>query len=266
MTTVKNKILWGTALSALAFATAIVIVKLRNKLNFSTKINRMLVACRPTGCNMLQGMSASKFDVPMFIQSFYQEKDIVAIKEKMAEIRFKYATILDAVSKLTNLPEILIRAFIFIESRGDQNAINGNAIGLMQIDRFGANDMLYLEHKNNRLTDPEKTVLRKHIGTRLDMGIMKMKYMGYSQNITNTDLKNPEFNILVGSIFLGILIDEHTENGQVRLDKVIARYNRGYFSKGYTGDKNTVYANMPTITKSYILKLLGTRGVLDIMV
>lgn len=78
---------------------------------------------------------------------------------------------------------------------------------------------------------------------------------------------DPLLNILIGSIYLGLLIDEHTEGSSVRLDKVVIRYNRGYFSdnrgKNIVGDIDSVVKNVPTESKNYVLKLLGKNGTLD---
>ena len=74
-------------------------------------------------------------------------------------------------------------------------------------------------------------------------------------------------NILIGAIYLGILIDEETEGNEVRLDKVVIRYNKGYYAdkqgKGLIGDLDSLFASENTESKNYVLKLLGINGTLD---
>ncbi len=103
-----------------------------------------------------------------------------------------------------------------------------------------------------------------------------MKFLGdkvkvdgvYSSSfVIQKDLFDPLLNILIGSIYLGLLVDEHTEGKDIRLDKVVIRYNRGYFSdnrgKNIVGTLENVIKNVPTESKNYVLKLLGKNGTLD---
>jgi soluble lytic murein transglycosylase-like protein len=87
--------------------------------------------------------------------------------------------------------------------------------------------------------------------------------VGY--NVTTEDLYDPEFNILCGAIYLGILIDRHTENGLLRLDKIVTRYNVGFFTKVKGKTPEEVMLNSNKETRAYIKKLVGTNGVLDII-
>ena len=88
--------------------------------------------------------------------------------------------------------------------------------------------------------------------------------VGGDTKITPDDLFKPLLNILIGSMLLAVLIGEETENGQVRLDKVISRYNRGYFThpKGTTAE---LLASTKGETKAYILKLVGVNSTMDIL-
>ena len=90
--------------------------------------------------------------------------------------------------------------------------------------------------------------------------------------ITNADQKNEPLNILIGSIILGQLIDTDwgTENGEIKLERVISVYNAGAY--GDTGKKarSKAYktplalANVVNFTsRSYIAKILGKGGALD---
>lgn len=216
---------------------------------------------------------AGQIKVPMITKAFYKLSELPLVKKKVDKIVNQYGQLISNASMLTNIPKELIVSFIFIESGGDPNAkSSAGAIGLMQVKPESANDMIFLENKKKRLSEAEKSVLRKTLGTRLDC-ILKMKYLGHKLPCNNNtgvvvtvkDLLNPEFNILVGCIYLGILIDQHTEGGQVRLDKIVYRYNKGYYSKLKDDTIDNIVAKANEETKNYILKLAGKNGLLDLI-
>jgi len=233
-------------------------------LTLEQKLNRQIAACRPTGCAMLNGSGYKIIKTPTFAEGFYQANDRAQIVAKINQIRSTYGTIVKLVAFITNVPENLLYSFIYIESGGNQYAINGSAIGLMQLSPAGASDMLFLEHKRGRLQPAEIAMLRRQMGSRYD-AITRMDYMGDGVHVTANDLGQAEFNILAGAIYLGILLDEHIEGEYVRMDKVVARYNRGYFAKNLTGDYDSFYLTQNTTTRNYILKLVGTNGLIDIL-
>jgi hypothetical protein len=266
-----NKLLTMLGIASLGAAAFLAYLKLSNKLTASIKANRQIAGCKPTGCMLLSGLgvttSVINFKVPGISESFYSGSDRNSILNKLNLIKTQFRAEIQQAANLTNVPENLIAAFIFIESNGNVYASNGNTIGLMQLDPASITDILHLESKNKRLSETEKSTLRQTIGNRLDK-IIAMRWMGDGGSfVTALDLQNPSFNVLAGSIYLGILIDEHTEGEELRLDKVIARYNRGYFSKkGLSGDYRAVYTAMPTTTRNYIAKLVGINGVMDILI
>ncbi|MCR6637464.1 MAG: transglycosylase SLT domain-containing protein [Sporocytophaga sp.] len=217
---------------------------------------------------------AGQIKVPMIAQSFYKTTELPLVQKKVDKILSDYGGIISATASLTNLPKELIVSFIFIESAGNPNAkSHAGAIGLMQLKPESANDMIYLENSKGRLSAGEKNLLRKTLGTRLDC-ILKMKYLGHklpcNNNkgvvVTEKDLFNPEFNILAGSIYLGILADQHSENGTIRLDKVVYRYNKGYYAKLKDDTVEKIVATANEETKGYILKLAGKNGLLDLII
>lgn len=264
MNTKQQKLLWITGIAAAGAGAYALYKKYADRVTAQIKANRQIIACRETQCQMLAGEIA-KFDVPLYSMSFYTGANVAQVAAKLAQIKGQYGAVMQSVAQLTNLPETLIRGFSFIESAGVYNVVGGKSIGLMQIDPVTAHGMIFLENKKGRLSEAEKAVLRKYLGGRLDL-ILKDKWMNQSQHVTSQDLYNPEFNLLVGAIYLGILVDEHTEGQVLRLDKIVSRYNRGYFAKsGLDGDLITVYNRQPVITKNYILKLAGKDGVLDIL-
>lgn len=198
------------------------------------------------------------------------------VKQALDNIYNRYKADITRATKLTNVIPEFITGIIFIESyssklqNADPNAVNGNAIGLMQLEPAGASDVIWKSFKTKALTPQEIAELRKTMGSRMD-SLMKMKYLGDAQNgqvtfVTKQDLLNPSFNILAGSIYLALLIREETtkETGP-QLARIIIRYNKGYFTKLSPGTTDQLLAsNIPPITKDYILKFAGKNGVLDL--
>lgn len=217
----------------------------------------------------MSGLSGTvNIDLPAISDAFYDDYEIPQNMELMNQIKSMYGTMVSNIARITNLPDSLIYSFIFIESAGDTFAVNGKAIGLMQVGYNSATDIVYSENKKGRLGDPEKVILRNHLGARFDQ-IIAMKSLGIEQYITQEDLYDPELNILIGSILLGQLIDESMDNDLLRLDKVIIRYNVGYYSysrgKKLVGDFLTVINMVNPITRSYITKMIGKNGVLEML-
>lgn len=205
---------------------------------------------------------------------YYTDAVLPQNKAKLDSIKAQYGSIINYVSKITNVPVLLIIAFIFIESSSSPNAISpAGAVGLMQLKPASASDILVMEKMKNRLRPEEATILTKYLGARFTDGIMKMKYLGNKVTVGNVksatwvtkdDLLKPELNILIGSIYLAMLLAEESKDGKLRLDRVVVRYNKGYRSDLPSGTVHDVLAStkIPNESKDYIRKLLGVNGVI----
>jgi hypothetical protein len=216
---------------------------------------------------------AISFKIPALDKSFYQDKSVPQIKDRIKFITDKYGSIIDNVANLTNLNKDIIKSFIFIESRGEADAQSPYAVGLMQVGLATASDGLVLEKSSGRLSSGEEAILSKYLGARmsnLDKLKKNQKSIGKTW-ITKSDLFKPEFNILVGSIILKQLIDEFTEDGVPRLDKVAVLYNAGRYGKigkmtiAHKGSTEELHSKLPKEPSSYITKLLGVNSTLDIL-
>lgn len=215
-------------------------------------------------------------NIPTVTQSFYNDTAAAANKAKMTgEITTKYGAFIKNIAKITKVPENLIKSFIFIESAGKESAKTPYAVGLMQVGTATASDVIVKEKSTGRLTAEEETLLKKYISSKwTSNGLDKLKANQKSLGktwISETELIKPEFNILVGTILLGQLIDEFTVNGVPRLDKVVVVYNTGRYSStakkaiAFTGDTAALIAALPKGQADYIKKLLGKNGTLDVL-
>jgi hypothetical protein len=190
-----------------------------------------------------------------------------AIKNMMTKIYKDYGTYIDFVAKESNLPKEMIASFIAVESGGNAKAgASGHVTqGLMQWNRNFAKSTLETELAKGRMTKAEKDKLAS-FGITFDS-------KGKTREITNADQLKPELNILIGTILLGQLVDTDwgTEDGEIKLDRVIAVYNAGAYgdtgkkarSKAYKTPKDLANA-VNSITRAYINKILGTNGALHL--
>ena len=189
------------------------------------------------------------------------------VKNLMSEIWSKFSNEIKNVSNVTGIPAKIITAFIAVESRGDVEAggTGHPTQGLMQWNRAYAKEFLEKDFKSGRLTKPEAKILAKY-GIKFDDN-------GNTREITNADQLNPELNILIGTLIISQYIDSEwgVSGSEIRLDRVIAVYNAGAY--GETG-KKARFGNHPTplalaedvnlITQSYIKKIMGQNGALDV--
>ena len=188
------------------------------------------------------------------------------IKTMLMKIWNKYSQSLKFASSNSKLPVEMIVSFIAVESGGNASAGSSGHItqGLMQWNRSYAKSQLEDELAKGRMTPDEKSKLASY-------GINFVN--GKTRDITNADQLKPELNILIGSILLGQLVDTDwgTENGQVRLDRVISVYNAGAY--GDTGKKarfgnystpSALASAINTTSADYIKKIMGKDGALDI--
>jgi len=192
------------------------------------------------------------------------------IKRMLERIWSNYGKFIQDAEKNSGIPTPVLAAFIAVESGGNEKAGPAGHItqGLMQWNRTFAKKQIEREIKNGELTDGEKQILQKY-------GVMTAN--GSIREVTNADQLKPELNIAIGSIVLGQLIDQPWAKdafGNLALDRVIAVYNAGAY--GATGKAarqlttpkldtpSKLAAGVNTVTRSYIAKILGVNGSLDI--
>jgi len=213
--------------------------------------------------------------LPMTTAAYYPASQAGMVRQRITEIRQQYSRLIEQSAALTRVPAGLIAGLVFVESNGRATAVSSaGAVGLMQLKPQSANDAIFLENRMERLTEAEREIIIRYLGTRAE-GIFRMKYLGHKlpQNnqsgnvVTREDLLKPEFNLLVGSMLLGLLIDQHTEGGVLRLDKAVVRYNQGYFYKpqGDTIAQTLDSARLRSAEAyNYILKMVGRNGALEV--
>lgn len=201
-----------------------------------------------------------------------------SIVSMMNRIIDNYGGYLKFASDNSKIPIEVLAAFIAVESGGNPSAGRPGHVtqGLMQWNREYIYATLEAEYKMGRLSPAEKSKLASYGLTFDANGKLNRK-------VTNADQLKPELNIVIGSILLGQMLDSYFDGGKktniwgvdkdgtLRLDRVIAVYNAGpYGDIGKAGrlgnhpsPKDLANA-VPEPTKSYIKKIMGTNGALDV--
>lgn len=196
----------------------------------------------------------------------------------MKKIMTNYGSYIKTAASNAKLPPSVIASFIAVESGGNPTAGGSGSVtqGLMQWNRTFAKSFLEAEKSLGRLTPDEEATLAKY-GIKFDAA-------GKTRAITQADQVKPELNILIGSILLGQYVDSYYEapkkdktpwgidsGNNLRLDRIIGVYNAGAYGgigkKARTanyGSASQMSANVPEPTKSYIKKMLGTNGSMDV--
>jgi soluble lytic murein transglycosylase-like protein len=200
-----------------------------------------------------------------------------SIAKMVEKIVTDFGPHLKMASQNSKIPVEVLASFIAVESGGNPTAGGSGSPtqGLMQWNRQYAKNFLEAEKKKGRMTPEEEAKLNSY-GIKFDTA-------GNTRTITQADQIKPGLNILIGSILLGQYADSLYDGGKftgkwaiddkgdLRLDRIIAVYNGGAYSdpgkKARTGNYPTASAlanNLNVITKSYIAKMLGTNGAMDV--
>lgn len=152
-------------------------------------------------------------------------------KKKLVSIEQKYSKHIIRSSLKYKIPKELIIAIVYIESSPDLNPLA--------------------------------------VGSHGEMGLMQIKPSTAGLNEKNKKiLFDPATNIDIGSKLLAQILKESIDNGSiVRFDKVAIRYNAGYSSynkcKDFHNLNIVLSSNIKTVTRNYVLMLVGKNGILE---
>jgi len=206
------------------------------------------------------------FDIalPAVNYGFYKESDLKFIRDSMLKMKANYGTIFEKFSKMLNIPVELYYAFCYIESAGNPNLVSpAGAIGLFQVVPDIAEDIFAKTMAYKYITPELKREMNRLFGNELANCLLSKAYAGQKKcGITEDMLKNSEINTLIFSLILKYLLNKEF----FRLDRVVIKYNWGMFRNvsPTATVEDTLKLNLPSETRNYILKLLGTNGTLTI--
>jgi soluble lytic murein transglycosylase-like protein len=230
--------------------------------------------------------SYKNYPVPAMKASFYTNAQVETnVKPIIAKIKgSNYISILRRYAKKMNIPENVLIAFYGVESSGnDKVGMNSaGAIGLGQVTRPTAYDAIKKEIQDGYMTDDEKAYVKRKVPAlgKKNFEIKYGDFEGVGPYSKNTAVQNQlltalrddtEFNIFISSMILAQLAERYRDrNGMPLLHQVIAHYNGGRrygdVSKKYPNAWDAVKASdLPSETKNYMKKLVGTNGFLDVL-
>lgn len=223
--------------------------------------------------------------MPAMKASFYTDAQVNSnVKPIISKIKgSNYISTLRRYARKMSIPENVLIAFYAVESSGnDKVGMNSaGAIGLGQVTRPAAYDAIKREIQDGYLTDEEKAYIKRKVPA-LGKNDFRIKF-GDFEGITYAGSKDvqaqlltalrddTEFNIFISSMIVAQLAERYRDgNGVPKLHQVIAHYNGGRkygdVSKKYPNAWDAAKASdLPTETKNYIKKLVGTNGFLDVL-
>lgn len=204
----------------------------------------------------------------------YSSPNVISANRKMADnIKVNLGTLINKWGTEFEIDDEILIGFIATESGGKNAPSNRyDATGYMQVTPNTVYEVI--TKWNNMVSVPlsaqTKALLLKHTPS----------YKSWSANKTPTNAqlneiksasKNAEFNIAMGTATLRWLLEAYSKEGDSPLNKVMVSYNMGYY-----GAKNKIKGNMTSAEmlavkglgiepKSYLLKMLGRYGFLDLL-
>lgn len=208
--------------------------------------------------------------------SDFKPGDVARHEASAKSLSDRYGREIDQASRLNNVPDYLLKAILLTENEdGKAEIVNYvGATGLGQFKPGSAADYISLAGRKKLLNDEKKAVLRKALGSNLDrlLKVDNTDLLGNAEwrGILSPALKNAEFNVMLAGLTLSLLIREHSDGGSLRTDYISARYNQGYYlllarKISKTLDTEQLIAKVPSEAKSYIVKMCGRNGWLDIL-
>jgi len=180
------------------------------------------------------------FVIPATQLSYYTESQAQANKAIVQRIKdAPYFSNLEKYSAIENLPIELVIALVATESGGRELGKNSaGAVGLMQIKKIAAYETLRKASIAEELDATEKAWV-KRVSPEIAKNDFKIRYGvfdGVDKNKAMDELEqglyNTEFNIFIGTMLLGQIVDSYTEGkDKVYLSKAVAIYNQGSGSR-----------------------------------
>lgn len=202
--------------------------------------------------------------IPATRKQFYADIDLLPNRQKIAELEKNYGKMIREAAFLNGIEPAIVSTYLFIESRGDANARNGNTFGLGQISVETVANTLYNDYKQNRISLREDELLIGFLGSAKVNSIKKAKSDLEILPLLNQQmLFNANFNILLSVMYFRRCLDKaHSLGFGLRLDIAIYLYNAGYYKKiPFSTDVDSFLGTtIPDTTKNYILKFMGVNS------
>lgn len=191
----------------------------------------------------------------------------------LKKINTNYLSVIEKWGAIFEIDKEIIIAFIATESAGKNAPPNKyKATGLMQMTPNAIAEVIPKYKSITKFSIPSEAV---NFLNKKDSFIMELKrdvaLSSKNQISLLTYLKDDsEFNILMGCMYLRFILQRF--NGQ--LNKTMVAYNAGlygseinsYGSSPVSSETLATNKNLPLESRSYIVKMLGVDGFLDLII
>lgn len=221
-----------------------------------------------------------EFKVPDVNRSFsqgsykYSNKSVIdANKGILDKVVKSYSKFINTWGEEFEIDNSIIAGFICTESGGNNAPPNKyDATGLMQVTPNTVWEILakWQVMVKTPLSEKAKSFFNKAIPSSKKFNANTLPSSAVKSEIRSALQRNPEFNIAIGTAVLRWLLEAFKDGDIAHLNKVMVSYNAGYYSmrnkvKGkMTTEQLLNNKTIPLESRSYLLKMLGVNGFLDI--
>jgi soluble lytic murein transglycosylase-like protein len=183
----------------------------------------------------------------------------------------------NAIKKWGSIFEVdksIIASFIITESGGKDLAPRGSAqiTGIMQVSTDTVWEILakWKSMTGSDLPLEAKAYFDKVLPESKNFNPNVLPNSALKSKIANLLYKNREFSIAIGTANIRWLLEAYSNGTTSPINKVMIGYNAGYYGtksimKGSpTTEKLATNLSLPKESRSYLLKILGTKGFLTL--
>ena len=198
---------------------------------------------------------------------------ITANKAMMDKIYKQYGTFINKWGIEFEIDDSVLVGFIATESGGVNAPPNRfNATGLMQMtpDAVWETIVKWDKMVGSALSKTALSYFNRIIPSSKKYDPNVLPSSAVKAEISNALKNNSEFNIAIGTACIRWLLEAFRSDGKTELNKVMVSYNAGYYSmrnlvKGNpTSESLLKNKKIPLESRSYLLKMLGVNGFMDL--
>jgi soluble lytic murein transglycosylase-like protein len=211
-----------------------------------------------------------------FTQGSYKYSDKSTISANTAllnQIINNYSGFIETWGTEFEIDNSIIASFIATESGGKNSPPNRyDATGLMQVTPNTVWEILakWQVMANSPLSAKAKSFFNKAIPSSKNFNANTLPNSAVKSEIRKALQNNPEFNIAIGTAILRWLLEAFKDGKVASMNKVMVSYNAGYYAmrnkvRGVlTTQQLLSNKSIPLESRSYLLKMLGVNGFLDL--
>lgn len=196
---------------------------------------------------------------------------IQAHKNMISKVKKDYGKIITRWADEFDIDEGIIISFICTESGGKNVGANRfKATGLMQVTPNTVYEIITKWNNQAKvpLSSKTKSFFNTKVSTTSKWSSNRLPTSAETAQILSA-LTDVEYNIAVGTATIRWMLEAFAKIGVGGLDKVMVAYNAGYYGmrnkvKNLTINQIVESKEIPSESRSYVLKMLGVHGFMDL--